>query len=175
VAIATRPNAHPDILPELRTRRGHRGSTAPDLFDPTRFLPGRSNTIERYTYLPFGVGPRVCIGAALAVQEANLVVATLMRHFVLDLVPSQSVWPVIDFTMKPRDGLRMTVTSHRSRRHHKTLRLRCAAAAFFGRPSELETPLEESPGRLQSEPARESGKVAEPSSLLVEPQPLAAA
>jgi cytochrome P450 len=87
----------------------------PDIFDPTRFLPGRSKTIERYTFLPFGVGPRMCIGAALAVQEATVVLAALMRRFVLELVPGQSVWPVIDFTMKPRDGLRMTVTDRLSR------------------------------------------------------------
>ena len=86
----------------------------PDIFDPTRFLPGRSNMIERYTYLPFGAGPRVCIGAALAVQEATLVVATLMKHFELDLVPGQSVWPVIDFTMKPPGGLKMTAKRRRS-------------------------------------------------------------
>ena len=87
----------------------------PDIFDPTRFLPGRSKTIERYTFLPFGVGPRMCIGAALAVQEATLVLAALMRRFVLELVPGQSVWPVIDFTMKPRDGLRMTVSGRVAR------------------------------------------------------------
>jgi cytochrome P450 len=87
----------------------------PDVFDPTRFLPGRSKTIERYTYLPFGVGPRMWVGAALAVQEATVVLATLMRQFELELVPGQSVWPVIDFTMKPRDGLRMTVTGRPSR------------------------------------------------------------
>ncbi len=87
----------------------------PDIFDPTRFLAGQANMIQRYAYLPFGVGPRVCIGAALAVQEATLVVATLMKHFDLDLVPGQSVWPVIDFTMKPRDGLKMTAKCRRSR------------------------------------------------------------
>ncbi len=86
----------------------------PDVFDPTRFLPGQSNSIQRYAYLPFGVGPRVCIGAALAVQEATLVVATLMKSFDLDLVPGQSVWPVIDFTMKPRDGIKMTAKRRRS-------------------------------------------------------------
>ena len=86
----------------------------PDIFDPTRFLPGRSKTIERYTFLPFGVGPRMCIGAALAVQEATLVLAALMRRFVLELVPGQSVWPVIEFTMKPRDGLHMTVINRLS-------------------------------------------------------------
>ena len=51
----------------------------------------------------------MCIGAALAVQEATMVLAALMKRFVLELVPGQSVWPVIDFTMKPREGLRMSV------------------------------------------------------------------
>jgi cytochrome P450 len=86
----------------------------PDVFDPTRFLPGRSKAIDRYTFLPFGVGPRMCIGAALAVEKAT-VVAALMRRFVLELVPGQSVWPVIDFTMKPRSGLRMSVIRRLSR------------------------------------------------------------
>jgi cytochrome P450 len=87
----------------------------PDVFDPTRFLPGRSKMIERYSFLPFGVGPRMCIGAALAVQEATVVLAALTRRFVLELVPGQAVWPVIDFTMKPRDGLRMSVRRRQSR------------------------------------------------------------
>ena len=83
----------------------------PNSFDPSRFLPGRSKTIERYAYLPFGAGPRVCMGTAFALQEATPVVATLMKHFVLDLTPGQSVWPIIEFTTKPRDGLCMAVTS----------------------------------------------------------------
>jgi len=61
------------------------------------------------------VGPRMCIGAALAVQEATIVLAALTRRFVLESVPGQAVWPVIDFTMKPRDGLRMSVTARLSR------------------------------------------------------------
>ena len=48
-----------------------------------------------------------------------MVLAALMRRFVLELVPGQSVWPVIDFTMKPRDGLRMTVTGRLSGRDPK--------------------------------------------------------
>jgi cytochrome P450 len=93
----------------------------PDLFDPSRFLPGATRAVERYAYLPFGVGPRVCIGAAFALQEATLVLATLMRHFALDLVPGQSVWPVINFTLRPRDGLRVKV-----RRRHAQPKLRAA-------------------------------------------------
>jgi cytochrome P450 len=86
----------------------------PDLFDPSRFLPGPAKAVERYAYLPFGVGPRVCIGAAFALHEATLVLATLMRHFALDLAPGQTVWPVINFTLRPRDGLRMTVKRRRA-------------------------------------------------------------
>ena len=81
----------------------------PDLFDPTRFLPGPAKSVERYTYLPFGAGPRACVAASFALQEATVVLATLMRNFVLDLVPGERVWPVIDFTLRPRGGLCMTV------------------------------------------------------------------
>jgi cytochrome P450 len=42
------------------------------------------------------------------------VLATLMRHFALDLAPGQTVWPVINFTLRPRDGLRMTVKRRRA-------------------------------------------------------------
>jgi cytochrome P450 len=94
----------------------------PDLFDPSRFLPGAARPVERYAYVPFGVGPRVCIGAAFALHEATLVLATLMRHFTLDLTPGQSVWPVINFTLRPRDGLRMTV----QRRHAQQQQLDAA-------------------------------------------------
>ena len=82
----------------------------PDLFDPTRFLPGPAKAVERYAYLPFGVGPRTCLGAAFAMQEATLVVAQLMRNFTLELAPGQSVWPTVDFTMRPRGGLHVRAT-----------------------------------------------------------------
>lgn len=88
----------------------------PDLFDPGRFLggdAGTGETVERFAYLPFGVGPRLCIGATFALQEATLVVAALMRHFVLEVASGESVWPVIDFTLRPRGGLRMTATRRR--------------------------------------------------------------
>jgi cytochrome P450 len=80
----------------------------PDQFDPRRFLPGASEKIQRYAYLPFGVGPRMCVGAGFAMQEAVLAVAAIMRQFELELAPGENVWPVQkNFTMRPRDGLRM--------------------------------------------------------------------
>jgi cytochrome P450 len=52
----------------------------PDAFDPTRFLPDAPQP-PRFAYLPFGAGPRVCVGAQFALAEATLVLAMLMRAF----------------------------------------------------------------------------------------------
>ena len=64
----------PWILHRHRKRWSH-----PERFDPTRFLPG-APPVDRFAYLPFGVGPRVCIGAQFALIEATLVMARLAAH-----------------------------------------------------------------------------------------------
>ncbi len=51
----------------------------PDEFVPERFLPGARESIERYQYLPFGAGPRVCIGQYFAMQEGVIALAALCR------------------------------------------------------------------------------------------------
>jgi cytochrome P450 len=81
----------------------------PDLFDPGRFLDAADRKVDRYAYLPFGVGRRMCIGAGFALQEATIVLATIMKHFSLELVPGQTVWPLQRFTLRPRDPLMMVV------------------------------------------------------------------
>jgi cytochrome P450 len=81
----------------------------PDVFDPRRFLNPRRDKIDRYAYLPFGAGPRVCIGATFALQEATLVLATIMRHVTFELVPGHRVWPILRVTLRPQGGLPMIV------------------------------------------------------------------
>ena len=81
----------------------------PDRFDPSRFLNGGREKIDRYSYLPFGVGPRICIGAAFALQEASVVVATILRNFTIGLAPGHEVWPVQKVTLRPRGGMPMIV------------------------------------------------------------------
>jgi cytochrome P450 len=83
--------------------------TNPDFFDPNRFLDGARETIDRFAYLPFGAGPRICIGATFAIQEASIVLATIMRHFTLQLAPGYAVWPVHKITLRPGGGLPMIV------------------------------------------------------------------
>ena len=88
----------------------------PDLFDPTRFLPPARETIDRYGYLPFGAGPRICIGATFALQEATLVLATVMRRLRLRLAPGFAVWPLQRVTLRPRGGLPMHITARKPER-----------------------------------------------------------
>ena len=81
----------------------------PDNFDPNRFLGDARETIDRFAYLPFGVGPRICIGATFALQEASIIIGTIMRHFTLELVPGFTPWPVQKVTLRPKSGLPMIV------------------------------------------------------------------
>lgn len=53
----------------------------PERFDPDRFSPERSEAKPRFAYMPFGAGPRICIGAQLAMTEAALILATLAQRF----------------------------------------------------------------------------------------------
>jgi cytochrome P450 len=73
--------------------------TAPDAFDPSRFLSGRKP--ERFTFLPFGAGPRTCIGAQLAMTEAALVLARLIRQFDVTVVDNRPILPVAVLTTRP--------------------------------------------------------------------------
>ncbi len=80
----------------------------PDLFRPERFLPG-AKPIDRFAYLPFGAGPRVCIGASFALQEAVTLLATIVRGFRLDLAAGHEVEPVQRVSLRPRDGMPMVM------------------------------------------------------------------
>src|SRR6185437_8181029 len=79
-------------------------------FVPSRFLPENRATIDRYQYLPFGVGPRTCIGQSFAMQEGVIALATLMRRLCFDYVGERPPMPVQKITVQPDIGLRMRVS-----------------------------------------------------------------
>lgn len=81
----------------------------PDAFLPERFHPENREAIDRFQYLPFGAGPRVCIGAAFAMQEAVIALGVLMTRFRFDTVPETKPWPVQKLTTQPQGGLPMRV------------------------------------------------------------------
>ncbi len=81
----------------------------PDTFDPNRFTPENEKQIPRYAYLPFGAGPRVCIGNQFAMMEARLILATMVQQFDLGLIPGQTVIPEVLLTLRPKNGIQMRV------------------------------------------------------------------
>ncbi len=81
----------------------------PDAFDPSRFLGERRDKIDRFAYIPFGAGPRVCIGMAFAIQEGIILLAHLLRAFRFELVEGHPVMPQQRLTLRPREGMKMHV------------------------------------------------------------------
>ncbi len=81
----------------------------PERFDPERFAPERVARRHRFAYIPFGAGPRICIGAAFAMAEAMLILATLAQRYRLRLLPGFPVDPQGLITLRPRHGMRMTL------------------------------------------------------------------
>ncbi len=94
----------------------------PDAFMPSRFHPENRQKIDRYQYLPFGAGPRVCIGASFAMQEAIIALAVLLGRFRFDTVAETKPWPVQKLTTQPQGGLPMKVTARRWRSGRRRFR-----------------------------------------------------
>jgi cytochrome P450 len=82
----------------------------PERFDPERFSPEQSSARQRFSYLPFGGGKRICIGAAFATAEATILLAHLAQHFMLRLVPGHVVEPQGLITLRARNGMKMTLS-----------------------------------------------------------------
>ncbi len=123
IAAISRVALGPDELAGTKVKRGslvviapyvlHRHRLLwrePNSFDPTRFLGEARHAIGRYAYIPFGAGARTCIGSVFALQEATLVLASIVKNFRLTLAPGTSVWPLLRVTLRPENGLPMIVT-----------------------------------------------------------------
>lgn len=97
------------ILPVYALHRHRLLWDEPDAFRPDRFDGG--TPVPRLGYLPFGAGPRICIGASFALQEAVIVLATLLARFRFDPVPGRVPEPVMLLTLRPEGGVWLRVSN----------------------------------------------------------------
>lgn len=81
----------------------------PDAFDPDRFAPEKGLEKRRFAYMPFGAGPRICIGMQFALMEATAILATLVRGAHVTPDPDHRIRPLVRITMRPEGGMPMTV------------------------------------------------------------------
>jgi len=93
----------------------------PDDFMPARWDNDAEKKLPRYAYFPFGGGPRGCIGSRFAMLEGVLLLATIAQRFRMTPVPGLPVIPVPSITLRPEDGIHMTV--------HERMRKGLGAAA----------------------------------------------
>jgi cytochrome P450 len=87
----------------------------PEIFDPLRFTPENIASRPPYAYFPFGGGPRLCIGNAFALMEAQLILATVAQRYRLCLQAETRIDPEPLVTLRPRGGLPMLLKSRPGR------------------------------------------------------------
>ncbi|WP_230646890.1 cytochrome P450 [Bradyrhizobium sp. Leaf401] len=125
-AIPRQPIAD-DVVMGKQIRRGstvlvvpwllHRNPTIwsePEVFNPMRFSPQQSGERSRFSYIPFGTGPRVCLGARLALTETMVILATLARQYRLHLKPDHVVEAQGLLTTRPKNGMVMIMARRKA-------------------------------------------------------------
>ncbi|WP_374687522.1 cytochrome P450 [Promineifilum sp.] len=83
----------------------------PERFDPDRWTPERERALPKFAYMPFGGGPRICIGNGFALMEAHLIVAAVARRYRLRLAPSQAIALNAQITLSNHGGMHMIAES----------------------------------------------------------------
>ena len=101
------PRRHRASVNERTIHRHPALWSEPARFDPDRFLPAEVAKRSRYAYLPFGDGPRICIGKAFAIMESKLLLAMIAREARLDMEPARRVEPLPSVTLRPLGGMPM--------------------------------------------------------------------
>ena len=106
----------PVFVPIWSLHRNEKIWDDPKGFDPNRFSAEKVRARHRFAYLPFGGGPRICIGMGFAMLEMIVILATLIRDFSFKTVPGFHPELAPNVTLRPRDGLLLFVEPTRSRR-----------------------------------------------------------
>jgi cytochrome P450 len=97
------------VIPIYALHRHKRRWTDPDVFDPMRFAPDKEKNLSRYQYMPFGAGPRICVGMAFAMIEATAILATILQSVRFELAERAAPMPLARVTLVPKGGMRLKV------------------------------------------------------------------
>jgi cytochrome P450 len=108
IPIAAGARVH---IPVFALHRNSRLWDNPNAFDPERFTADRIKARSRYSFLPFGGGPRICIGAGFATIEAAVVLATLVRCFRFAPLAGHKPKPVARVTLRPEGGMPLMISA----------------------------------------------------------------
>jgi cytochrome P450 len=99
------------IISPWVSHRNPRYFADPVAFRPERWDNGFADTLPRFAYIPFGGGPRICIGNRFAMMETILVLATVAQRFHLELQDDRPVVPLPSITLRPKDGIWVKLVS----------------------------------------------------------------
>lgn len=99
----------PVFLPIYALHRHEMWWERPNEFDPDNFSPQSVNARDRFLYLPFGAGPRICVGANFAMMQAHIILATLLARFRFEPGPDAPPMPTMAMTVRPAGGVRLAV------------------------------------------------------------------
>jgi cytochrome P450 len=103
------PSGMQVFMPTWVVQKDARFFPAPREFKPERWTPEFTSSLPKYAYFPFGGGPRLCIGNSFAMMEIVLLLASIAQKFRLELAPNQKVTIQPAMSLRPRDGLKMTL------------------------------------------------------------------
>jgi len=98
-------------IPVYALHRNARLWENPNAFDPDRFVPEQTKARSRYAFLPFGGGPRVCIGQGFAMLEAAVTLATLVRELRFAPLAGHKPKPVARVTLRPAGGMPLLISA----------------------------------------------------------------
>ncbi|ELZ30853.1 cytochrome p450 [Halogeometricum pallidum JCM 14848] len=101
------PEGSAVMLPQWVVHRSPRWYDRPEEFDPDRWLPARRAERPRFSYFPFGGGPRHCIGKRFSMMEAQLILATVTQAYELDYVRDEPFDLRGSLTMHPEEPMGM--------------------------------------------------------------------
>jgi cytochrome P450 len=97
------------MISQWLMHRDHRYFEDPEVFNPERWANDLEKQLPRGVYIPFGDGPRICIGKSFALMEAVLLLTAIAQKFQLDIVPDFPIVPQASITLRPEYGLKMVL------------------------------------------------------------------